>query len=199
MSDLTIRTASVEDAPRLLEIYAPYVTGTAITFEYCVPDREEFAARIRKVLRTYPYLVAERDGRILGYAYASGFKERAAYAWSVEMSIYVDRSLRRSGIGRALYEALEACLAAQGVTNVNACIGVPSCDDDPYVDRSSVNFHARMGYRTVGEFSQCASKFGRWYNMVWMEKHILPHVPTPAPIKPFDEVRAAVAEKLGIL
>ena len=199
MSDLTIRTASVDDAPRLLEIYAPYVTDTAITFEYNVPDREEFAGRIRKVLRTYPYLVAVRDGRILGYAYASGFKERAAYAWSVETSIYVERSLRRSGIGRALYEALEACLAAQGVTNVNACIGVPSCADDPYVDRSSVNFHARMGYRTVGEFSQCASKFGRWYNMVWMEKHILPHVPTPAPIKLFDEVRVFVRENCGIV
>ena len=199
MNDLTIRTATVADAPCLLEIYAPYVRGTAITFEYDVPDETEFASRIAGVLSKYPYLVAEKDGRIVGYAYASGFKGRAAYEWSVETSIYVERGLRRSGIGRALYEALEACLAAQGVTNVNACIGVPACDDDPYVDRSSVNFHARMGYRTVGEFALCASKFGRWYNMVWMEKHILPHVPEPERIKRFDEVRDVVREKYGIV
>ena len=199
MNDLVIRVAGIADAPRLLEIYAPYVTDTAITFEYDVPAPEEFAARISGVLSKYPYLVAVRDGNILGYAYASGFKERAAYEWSVETSIYVERSLRRTGIGRELYTALETCLAEQGVTNVNACIGVPSCDDDPYVDRSSVNFHARMGYRAVGEFSLCASKFGRWYNMVWMEKQILPHLPEPERIKRFDEVRDVVREKYGII
>ena len=199
MNDLTIRAATIADAPRLLEIYAPYVRETAITFEYDVPSEEEFAARIANVLSKYPYLVAVRGGRIVGYAYASGFKERAAYEWSVETSIYVERGLRRTGIGRALYEALEACLAAQGVTNVNACIGVPACENDPYVDRASVNFHARLGYRPVGEFELCASKFGRWYNMVWMEKHILPHLSNPESVKRFDEVREIVAEKYGIV
>lgn len=107
---LRIRIATPEDAARLVAIYAPYVENTSITFEYIAPSAEEFADRIRHTLTRYPYLVAELDGEPAGYAYASAFKSRAAYDWSVETSIYVSRDLRSSGVGSLLYEKLEECL-----------------------------------------------------------------------------------------
>ncbi|MBQ8090544.1 MAG: GNAT family N-acetyltransferase [Pyramidobacter sp.] len=197
MNDLVIRVATESDAPALLNIYAPYVTETAITFEYNVPGCEEFAARIRATLARWPYLIAEKNGRAIGYAYAGSFHARPAYDWSVETSIYVERAARRRGLGRVLYDALETCLRAQGITNANACIAVPAAEPDPFLDRSSAAFHTRMGYRLAGEFSQCAAKFGRWYSMVWMEKHLLPHTPDPKPVKSFSDVRDAMSRMLA--
>ena len=109
-TQILLRTARPSDAARLVEIYAPYVTDTAITFEYEVPSVEEFRGRIEKTLEKYPYIVAEQNGRILGYAYASAFARRAAYNWSVELSIYLDMEIRRQGIGGRLYKALEEIL-----------------------------------------------------------------------------------------
>ncbi len=180
---VTIRPVRPEDAERLLAIYAPYVTDTAITFEYTVPSVEEFSRRIRSISKRYPYLAAERGGKLLGYAYAQAFHSRPAYDWAVETSIYVDRANRRAGVGKALYAALEAALKAQGILNMNACIGVPAGKEDEYLTRNSQEFHAHLGYRLVGEFHQCGYKFGRWYNMVWMEKHIGPHLPNQPPVK----------------
>ena len=188
MSEITIRAAREDDAEALLEIYAPYVLDTAITFEYDVPTPEEFAGRIRSVLERYPYLVAEQDGRIVGYAYVSTFHERAAYDWAVENSIYVRRDLRRSGVGRRLYGEMERALHAQGILNMNACIAYPVVED-MYLSRDSVSFHEHMGYRMVGMFHKCGYKFGRWYNMVWMEKLIGEHLDGQPPIKIFPEVR----------
>lgn len=125
MGVLTIRTAVEHDAEALLQIYAPYVKKTAITFEYDVPSVEEFAGRISKVLQKYPYLVAEINGEPVGYAYAGPFKERAAYDWAVETTVYVREDMKKSGIGRALYTALEKALSDQGVLNLNACIAFP--------------------------------------------------------------------------
>ena len=105
-TEITIRTARESDAPALLNIYAPYIVNTAITFEYTVPSTEEFAGRIRRTLQKYPYLVAEQQNKILGYAYAGPFHERAAYDWAVETSIYVDQTQRHTGIGRLLHDAL---------------------------------------------------------------------------------------------
>lgn len=195
--ELTIRTASPADAKALLTIYAPYVTDTAITFEYQVPTVEEFAGRIRRVLEKYPYLVAEQDGEILGYAYVGTFHDRAAYDWAVETSIYVNQNKRRTGIGKTLYLALEAVLKEQGILNLNACIGYPEVEDE-YLTKNSVEFHAHLGYRFVGEFRQCGYKFGRWYNMVWMEKHIGEHRHEQAAPKRFDEIRDVVKEKYRI-
>ena len=132
-----IRTARPDDAAALLEIYAPYVTDTAITFEYEIPTQAEFASRIEKTLEKYPYFVAEADGRPVGYAYAGAFKERAAYDWSVETSIYVRRDLKCMGVGRRLYDALEAALMAQGITNVNACIAYTG-EPDAHLTQDSV-------------------------------------------------------------
>ena len=111
--------------------------------------------------------------------------------------IYVLRDAHGLGLGRALYEALEACLREQGFTNVNACIACPVVADE-YLTRNSIEFHAHMGYRLVGEFSQCACKFGRWYDMAWMEKLLLPHTPNPEMPRSFDDVREIVREKYGI-
>ena len=185
--DLIVRAAAPEDAAALLEIYAPYVEKTAITFEYAVPSPEEFAGRIARTLERYTYLAAEAEGRIMGYAYAGPFKERAAYDWAVETTVYVREEAKRQGVGRTLYAALERCLAAQGVLNLNACVACPEREDE-YLTRDSVDFHRRMGYRLAGEFRQCGCKFGRWYNMVWMEKHIGLHPADPPPVKPFSEV-----------
>lgn len=196
--EVTIRVATVQDAVRLLAIYAPYVTGTAITFEYEVPTEEEFAARIARVLERYPYLVAEEAGVPVGYAYASPFHSRAAYAWGVETSIYVDKNKKGSGIGGKLHDALEHCLREQGILNLNACIAYPSVEDE-YLNKNSVEFHAHLGYRMVGEFEKCGYKFNRWYNMVWMEKHIGEHVVNQPAVKRFEEVRELVKERYHIL
>lgn len=182
-----IRVATEADAEALLAIYAPYVEHTAITFEYTVPTVEEFAGRIRQTLKKYPYLVAERNGEILGYAYAGSFHQREAYGWAVETTIYVQSGSKRFGIGRELYEALERALAMQNIINLNACIAYPETEDE-YLTRDSVKFHERMGYRLVGEFHKCGYKFHRWYNMVWMEKHLREHDVNPAPVKRFDEI-----------
>lgn len=190
-SGIRIRVASPDDAAALLAIYAPYVEETAITFEYRTPSAEEFRGRIREVQKKYPYLTAERDGRPVGYAYVSPFKERAAYNWAVETSVYVDRAEKRGGVGRRLYAALEACLRAQGILNVNACIAYPAAED-PYLTRDSVAFHEACGYRMAGRFHECASKFGRWYDMVWMEKSLGAHPSDPPPVRPFPEIQDEV-------
>lgn len=179
---ITIRTATLSDAQALLNIYAPYVEYTAITFEYDVPSVEEFAFRIKNTLQKYPYLVAEKNGRLLGYAYASPFHKRPAYDWAVETSIYVDQNIKHQGIGRRLHDALEDALRSQGILNMNACIAYPP-EEDEYLDRNSVEFHTHMGYRLVGEFYKCGYKFHRWYNMVWMEKLIGNHLSDQKPPK----------------
>lgn len=179
---ITIRTATLSDAQALLNIYSPYVEHTAITFEYDVPSVEEFASRIKNTLQKYPYLVAEKNGILLGYAYASPFHERPAYDWAVETSIYVDQNIKHQGIGRRLHDALEDALRSQGILNMNACIAYPP-EEDEYLDKNSVEFHTHMGYRLVGEFYKCGYKFHRWYNMVWMEKLIGNHLSDQKPPK----------------
>lgn len=195
-SSVNIRVATMDDAGEILEIYAPYVRKTAITFEYDVPQLEEFTGRIKKTLQRYPYLVAEKDGEILGYAYTGAFVGRAAYDRAVEVSIYLKESKRKQGLGKMLYQAIEEISKAQNVTNVNACIGCPETEDE-YLTCNSAQFHAHMGYRMVGEFYKCGYKFGHWYNMVWMEKIIGTHEPDPAPFVPFPELGAEVLKKVG--
>ena len=124
--EIKIRTATPEDAEALAAIYAPYVENTSITFEYTVPSVKEFAERIRHTLARYPYLVAEKSGIPIGYAYASAFKGRAAYNWSVETSIYISQDVRSSGVGSLLYQKLEEYLTAQHICNVCACITYPN-------------------------------------------------------------------------
>ena len=145
MSTIHIRAVTPDDAAALLEIYAPYVTDTAISFEYEVPSEDEFRGRIAATLEKYPYLAAERDGEIIGYAYTHPFVGRAAYGWTAETSIYVRRGLTGTGAGRALYAALEAVSRAQNIYSLTACIGW--CErEDGHLSRNSAEFHAHMGY-----------------------------------------------------
>ena len=178
----SIRNAVPGDAPRLAEIYRYYVEYTAITFEYVPPSAEEFSARMADTMRRYPYLVAEEDGCVMGYAYAGPFVGRAAYAWSCEMSIYLDHTSRNRGLGRALYEAMEARLAAMGILNLYACIGATEHEDE-YLTNNSAGFHAHMGYALAGTFRKCGYKFGRWYDMIWMEKIIGEHLGEQPPVR----------------
>lgn len=174
MHKLTIRKATVEDANTLLAIYAPYVEHTAITFEYEVPSLEDFQQRIINISKRYPWLVIAEGENILGYAYASAFKERAAFQWAVETSIYMNEEARGQGLGARLHEALEKELQQQGILNMNACIAYAEQEDE-FLTHDSVRFHERMDYRQVAHFHQCGRKFDRWYDIVWMEKFIGEH------------------------
>lgn len=177
---MRIRIAEPGDAPSLAEIYAPYVTDTPITFEYEAPGSEEFASRVRETLEKYPYLVAEEEGSIRGYAYASPFKGRAAYDWSAETSIYLCREARGRGIGAALYRELEKLLRRQHVCNLCACITYPN--------PVSIAFHEKSGYRIVAHFNSAGFKLGAWHDIIWMEKELSPHTVPPLPFLPFPEL-----------
>ena len=174
MNDLVIRSATVEDAEAILKIYTYYVENTAITFEYDVPSLDEMKSRITKTLKKYPYLVILHEGKVQGYAYAGPFKERAAYDWSVETTIYLAHDAVKCGLGKKLYFALEEKLKEMGILNLYACIGYP-IEEDSYLTKNSAQFHEHLGYKIVGEFQRCGYKFHRWYNMIWMEKMIGNH------------------------
>src|SRR5574344_1346508 len=171
MENAVVRNATVADAKRILEIYSYYVEHTAITFEYLVPPLAEFQNRMRNTMEKYPYLVIERDGMIQGYAYAGAFVGRAAYDWSCEMTVYLDQKAQKCGLGRMIYETLEKKLCEIGILNLYACIGYPDVEDE-YLNKNSADFHAHLGFVKIGEFHKCGYKFGRWYNMIWMEKII---------------------------
>lgn len=184
---MIIRLVTEEDAQELLNIYEPYVLHTAITFEYEVPSLEDFRSRINHTLASYPYLAAERDGHICGYAYASSFKGRAAYDWSVETSIYVEEKFRGEHIGKNLYRALEECLTAQNICNLCACIAYPN--------PSSISFHEAFGYKTIAHFHSSGYKSGKWYDMIWMEKTLNPHQVPPSPFIPFPQLHMESCRK----
>lgn len=173
---VTLRMAVPGDAEELLAIYAPYVEHTAITFECKMPSVSEFQERILRTLERYPYLAALYQGRIIGYAYASPFKARAAYDWAVETSIYIERDFRGHGAGKKLYLALEDLLRRQHILNSNACI--------TYSYPESIRFHEALGYRTVAHFTKCGYKLGKWHDVIWMEKMLAEHPDRPKPVIP---------------
>lgn len=189
-ASIIIRTARPEDAPALLGIYAPYVEKTAISFEYDVPAVQEFRGRIETILQKYPYLVAEKNHELLGYAYTHAFVGRAAYDHCAETTIYLRENVTKIGIGRRLYSALEKISKAQNIFTLNACIGYPEVEDE-YLTMNSIQFHAHMGYRFVGRFYKCGYKFGKWYDMAWMEKTLIKHPENPPAVIPFPKLEKA--------
>ena len=170
---MKIRRAKQEDAEAILAVYAPYVEETTITFETQVPSLEAFESRMAAIMEKFPYLVAEADGQILGYAYAHTYYARDAYDWTLELSIYVDRHGRQAGIGKALYDVLEEKLSKQNVVNLLACISLPNAP--------SIRFHQKRGFEQIGHFKKVGFKFGQWRDIVWMQKR-LRDVEVPEPI-----------------
>ena len=183
-----IRPVTTADTDELLKIYRPYVTETAITFEYDVPTADEFRTRIENILKKYPYLAAVKNNEVIGYAYAGTFKTRAAYAYNVEVTIYIKKEHRRSGVGKILYAELERLLKKQGITNLYACIACTGTEDE-YLTNDSIKFHQRMGYRLIGTFKQCGYKYNRWYDMVWMEKIVGEHLAKQPEIIKFADLK----------
>ena len=158
MERFTLRVATPDDAAALLAIYRPYVLETTITFEYEPPSLGEFRRRIESTLADFPYLVAERDDAPVGYAYASRYRERAAYDWDAELSVYLAPAAQGHGVGAALYGALLALLHAQGYVNAYAVVTHPN-------ERSEA-FHERLGFHRCARFAQTGYKFGRWIDVV---------------------------------
>ncbi|MDT9511193.1 GNAT family N-acetyltransferase [Streptococcus mutans] len=165
---MKIRDACKEDAKQLIAIYAPYVEKTAITFEYQVPSLEEFEDRIEKTKQKFPYLaylVAEEEGILQGCAYASAYYNRAAYDWTVELSIYIKEEARGKHIGSQLYASLERNLQETGFVNLLVCIALPN--------NASLTFHKKHGYEQVAHFKKVGYKFDKWHDIVWMQKRLL--------------------------
>lgn len=167
-----IRPAQLEDADAVLEIYKPYILDTPITFETEVPSPREFQKRIAEKVGKFPWLVFEREGAILGYAYAGPFKSRRAYEWSIESSIYVRKDVQRTGIGKALYGKLLEIVKAQGAVNVFAGITLPN--------DASVALHESFGFVNIGCFKDAGYKLGQWWDVgYWQLQFSKPLKPEP--------------------
>ncbi|MGI9450420.1 MAG: arsinothricin resistance N-acetyltransferase ArsN1 family B [Geminicoccaceae bacterium] len=160
--ETVIRSANVADAPSVQAIYAPFVEGSAISFEEVPPSTEEMARRIAEGLEAYAYLVAERQGKAVGFAYASRHRTRSAYRWSVDVSAYVAKNDQRSGIGRTLYKALLARLKDQGFHAAFAGIALPN--------PASIALHQALGFEPVGVYREVGFKLGRWHDVSWWQR-----------------------------
>jgi len=185
---MEIRIAEPGDAEAIRSIYAPYVADTAITFEYDIPDVQEFQRRIENTLERYPYLVALEQGNVIGYAYAGPFRPRAAYQHSVEASIYVNRKQTGKGVGRILYTELEKILLRQNVYVMYACITATEREQDEHLTNKSILFHEHLGYTLAGRFFHCGYKFDKWYSMIWMEKRIGEQPDHPEAFLPYPDL-----------
>ena len=183
-----IRLATLEDAEALLEVYRPFIMVTCISFEYEVPSLEQYRQRIEAISREYPYLVYEKEGRLLGYAYAHRYLERMAYSWDVEVSIYLAPEAQGRGLARLLYQGLEQLLALQQVKNLYACI----TGDNEH----SIGLHQSLGYQLVGTFTRAGFKQGRWLDVVWLEKALEPKEEAPQPLIPFAQLEALQVEQV---
>jgi L-amino acid N-acyltransferase YncA len=166
-----IRDASALDAGACAAIYAPYVTGTAITFEIEPPTVEEMAARIESTRATHAWMVLEDDGRVVGYAYGGPMKPRAAYRWSCEVSVYLELGRRRTGGGRALYEALFERLTERGFRTAVAGMTLPN--------DASVGLHKALGFEEIGTYRKIGWKLDAWHDVHWRQRHlaVLPDPP----------------------
>ncbi|PKB79385.1 MAG: GNAT family N-acetyltransferase [SAR202 cluster bacterium Io17-Chloro-G9] len=171
----TIRMARAEDAEQMLDIYAPIVRITAISFELEPPTVSEFKSRVTEYLEVDPWLVCELDGLIAGYAYASRHRARAAYQWSVDVSVYVAEDQHRLGIGRALYTSLLQCLRLQGYYHAYAGITLPN--------PASIALHESMGFQPVGVYQNVGYKLGQWHSVGWWQLALQNH---SAPEPPFS-------------
>jgi len=175
-----IRLVHTDDCVSLLDIYGPYIADTTVTFEYEIPDADAFKERIRNISGTYPWLVCELNGKIVGYAYASRHRERAAYQWSVDLSVYMDPEYHRNYIAKALYSALTKILKLQGYYNAYAGITLPN--------EKSERFHESFGFKLIGVYENVGYKFGKWLDVGWYWLKIAEHIDEPPNPKPITEI-----------
>lgn len=176
---MKLRFASPEDVPALLAIYEHYIS-TVITFEYALPSQEEFARRVSSVSKEYPYLAAEENGVLLGYAYAHRIAERAAYGWGAELSIYLHPDAAGRGLGKRLYSSLIELLRLQGVRTVYGLVASPN--------PASEGLHRSLGFRLMGIQRRAGYKNGRWVDLLWFEKPIASYDADPAPLLPVGQL-----------
>jgi len=176
----TIRLASEADADALLAIYGPIVRDTAISFEVEPPTPDEMRRRIRTVLEHAPWLVCERDAIVVGYAYAGRFHARAAYQWTVEVTVYVDPVHHRRGIGRGLYTALLGCLRLQDFRTTVGVIALPNPE--------SVGLHEAMGFVPAGVLHRIGHKHGRWHDVGWWELALGDRTAAPSALRSLSDV-----------
>lgn len=167
---LDIRTARSDDAGAILAIYAPLVTDSIISFETDVPSIEEMEGRIRNTLKTHPYLVAEHQGRLAGFAYAGPHRMRNAYRLSVDVTVYVAEAARAKGVGKALYSVLFERLGGAGYHAAFAGIALPN--------PASEALHRSVGFEPVGTYKEVGFKFGTWHDVRWWQRLVVP-VPVP--------------------
>lgn len=182
---ICVRPATAEDAEQLLEIYTPFVISedsslSNVSFELEAPDVEEFRQRIHDISAQFPYLVGEVQGQILGYVYCHPYRERLAYQWAVEVTIYLAPAGQGKGLGRLLYETMEKLLCLQGVTMAYSCITVGN--------DHSIKMHEALGYRLIGTFTNSGYKNGQWLDTVWLEKQLQPCPKQPDNIKSWWEL-----------
>ena len=175
-----IRLATADDSEEILKIYAPYIAETTISFETEVPSVNEFRKRIENITRQYPFLIYEVGGKTVGYAYASKHRERAAYAYNVDVSVYVMPEYHGSGIAYKLYDCLFTLLAEMGYINAYAGCTVPNT--------KSVKFHEKFGFKIIGTLHKTGYKFGKWHDVVWLEKMINEHAEKPKDILSINEI-----------
>jgi L-amino acid N-acyltransferase YncA len=176
-----IRLAVDDDAEQILAIYAPFCRDTPVSFEMSPPTLDEMRLRIAKVIGKFPWLVAEEDRLILGYAYASPHRERAAYGWSVDVSVYVREGLRRRGIGRALYTSLFTLVRLQGFYNALAGTTLPN--------PGSIGLHQAMGFQPVGVYRNIGFKCGTWHDVAWWQLVLRETSSDPLPPLDLDSIR----------
>lgn len=162
-----IRPVRLDDSDAIAAIYAPYCTDTVISFEMEAPSVDEIRQRIEKVTKTLPWLVEERDGKVVGYAYASLHRERLAYQYSVEVSVYVDGNHHKQGIGKALYLKLFDELRELGKYNALAGIALPNA--------ASVGLHEHLGFVHIGTYNKVGYKFGGWHDVGWWQLVLQPY------------------------
>lgn len=180
-----IRFAQLSDAAALRSIYAPFCEASAVSFESVAPTVEQMAERIARVSVQYPWLVCEFDGRIVGYVYGCAHRERAAYRWSVDVTIYVDANCHRQGIGRALYTSLLAMLREQGYFKAFAGVTLPN--------PGSIGLHETMGFKPVAVYRGVGFKMGQWRDVGWWQLELQPELTNPAEPTPIDQIRDSQA------
>lgn len=168
---MIIRLAAASDAEQILNIYAPYVKNTVISFETEVPTREDMESRIGHSQEKHVWIVLEENNEILGYAYSSKHRERSAYRWSVDVSVYIKEGFHRRGIGKVLYTSLLEIIKCQGYCNVYAGICLPN--------EKSVGIHEYFGFRKIAHYSRVGYKLGNWHDVGWWELFLQQHDPEP--------------------